>query len=97
MNNLALDPLGAAWITGQTYSSNFRVSSNAVQPAGSSTVATSGDAFLYKLQTNGNSCDVAVTIGASTGTVAVGVPFTYTITVTNNNTSPPNAAERQAL
>jgi uncharacterized repeat protein (TIGR01451 family) len=93
LNNLALDSLGAAWITGQTYSTNFPITAlSAVQPAGSSTVTTSGDAFVYKIQTTGNSSDLSLSMSSPAGaTPAEGTTYAYTIHVANNGPNPAGA------
>ncbi|MGB9106043.1 MAG: hypothetical protein WCC59_14885, partial [Terriglobales bacterium] len=93
VNNLALDSLGAAWITGQTYSTNFpTTASSAVQPAGSSTVGTAGDAFVYKIQTTGNASDVSLSMSSGAGTTpAEGTTYNYSISVNDFGPNPAGA------
>ena len=78
---IALDPLGAAYTTGFTWSSDFPATPGAYDST-CTPCPTKNDAFVAKLGL-GRRADLAVTKSDSPDPVSGGQTLTYTLTVTN--------------
>ena len=83
---IAVDAGGDAFLTGNTYSTDFPVTSGAVQSIDKGTASHSAQAFLSKLALAGETSDhflTQLTLAVSAATVTQGTPITITATTTS--------------
>jgi hypothetical protein len=95
-SSIAVDAAGAAYITGQTYSTNFPTQ-NALQ----NTYGGSADAFVTKLSPSGSSLSYSTYLGGSGYEVGYGIAVSATgnayVTGSTGSTNFPTQAPYQAI